>query len=408
MHSRRNFLGQFAGLAGSFAAAPSSVLGANDRIRMGIIGIGSRGSEIARQAIACPGVEFVAFADVYTKRLEEAKRIAPEAATYLDHRRLLDDKSIDAVLIATPQHLHCEHFTNALAAGKHVYQEKTMAFTVDHAKRMRTAYKRDGGKHTVQIGHQSCSSGQMTDALEFLRGAKGAEGGELLGTITAIHSHMYRNTPHGKPQWSRPVYPDMNPENILWNSFLGDAPRHEFDANRYINWRFFWDYSGGNVYENMCHQLSFWYKALDLQIPSKVTMTGGLYLWKDGREVPDTMNVSMEHPEEILFSWDSGFGNSALGVSEDVLGTDGTISKAAQIRYAPQKINRPQGTEIQGRTSASPLAHMQNFVDSIRGGKPTNCPFEIGFRVSIACRMAVDSYRQGRTLRWDPIKEEIV
>ena len=408
MHSRRNFLGQFAGLAGSFAAAPSSVLGANDRIRMGIIGIGSRGSEIARQAIACPGVEFVAFADVYTKRLEEAKRIAPEAATYLDHRRLLDDKSIDAVLIATPQHLHCEHFTNALAAGKHVYQEKTMAFTVDHAKRMRTAYKRDGGKHTVQIGHQSCSSGQMTDALEFLRGAKGAEGGELLGTITAIHSHMYRNTPHGKPQWSRPVYPDMNPENILWNSFLGDAPRHEFDANRYINWRFFWDYSGGNVYENMCHQLSFWYKALDLQIPSKVTMTGGLYLWKDGREVPDTMNVSMEHPEEILFSWDSGFGNSALGVSEDVLGTDGTISKAAQIRYAPQKINRPQGTEIQGRTSASPLAHMQNFVDSIRGGKPTNCPFEIGFRVSIACRMAVDSYRQGRMLRWDPVKEEIV
>src|ERR1035441_1885379 len=128
MHSRRNFLGQVAGLAGSFAAAPPSVLGANDRIRIGIIGIGARGTEIARQAIACPGVEFVAFADVYTKRLEEAKRLAPDAATYLDHRRLLDDKSIDAVLIATPQHLHCEHFTNALAAGKHVYQEKTMAF----------------------------------------------------------------------------------------------------------------------------------------------------------------------------------------------------------------------------------------------------------------------------------------
>jgi predicted dehydrogenase len=408
MHSRRNFLGQVAGLAGSFAAAPSSVLGANDRVRMGIIGIGSRGTEITRQAMACPGVEFVAFADIYTKRLEQAKSLAPEAATYLDHRRLLDDKSIDAVLIATPQHLHCEHFTNAMAAGKHVYQEKTMAFGVDHARRMRAAYKRDGGKHTVQIGHQSCSSGQMADALEFLRGGKGAEGGEMLGRITAIHAHMYRNTPHGKPQWARPLYPEMNPENILWNSFLGEAPRHEFDANRYINWRFFWDYSGGNVYENMCHQLSFWYKALDLQIPSKVTMTGGLYLWKDGREVPDTMNVSMEHPEEILFSWDSGFGNSALGVSEDVLGTDGTILKAAQIRYAPQKINRPQGTEIQGRTTASPLAHMQNFVDSIRTGKPTNCPFDIGFRVSIACRMAVDSYRQGRTLHWDPVKEEIV
>jgi hypothetical protein len=136
-------------------------------------------------------------------------------------------------------------------------------------------------------------------------------------------------------------------------------------------------------------------------------MNGGLYLWKDGREVPDTMNVSLEHPEELLFSWDSGFGNSALGSTEDVLGTDGTISKGAQIGYAPQKINRPQGTEIRGRTTASPLAHMQNFFDCVRSAKQPNCPFDVGFRVAIACRMAVDSYRQGRTLRWDPAKEEI-
>jgi predicted dehydrogenase len=407
MDSRRKFLGKVAGFAGTLAV-PSAVLGANDRVRMGIIGAGARGTELVRQAIACPGVEFVAFADVYTRRLEEARQIVPEAATYMDHRRLLDDKSIDAVIVATPQHLHCEHFVNALSAGKHVYQEKTMAFTVDHAKKMRAAYQRDGGKHAVQIGHQSCSSGQMIDALAFLKGGRGNDGGELLGRITAIHAHMYRNTPHGKPQWSRPVFPDMNPENILWKSFLGEAPDHEFDANRYINWRFFWDYSGGNVYENMCHQLSFWYKALDLKIPSKVTMTGGLYLWKDGREVPDTMNVALEHPEEILFSWDSGFGNSALGSTEDVLGTDGTIFKGAQIRYAPQKINRPQGTEIAGKTTASPLAHMQNFLDAVREGKPTNCPFEIGFNVSIACRMAVESYRQGRTMKWDADKEEIV
>ncbi len=406
MDSRRRFLGKVTGLAGTLAV-PSAILGANDRIRAGIIGIGARGSEIARQAIACPGVEFVAFADVYTRRLEEAKQLAPGAATYLDHRRLLDDKSIDAVLIATPQHLHCEHFTNALAAGKHIYQEKTMAFTIDHAKRMRAAHRRDGGKHTVQIGHQSCSSGQMTDALEFLKGGKGSDGGELLGKITAVHAHMYRNTPHGKPQWSRPVYPDMNPENILWRSFLGEAPKRDFDANRYINWRFFWDYSGGNVYENMCHQVAFWYKALDLQIPSKVTMNGGLYLWKDGREVPDTMNVALEHPEELLFSWDSGFGNSALGATEDVLGTDGTISKGAQIRYAPQKVNRPQGVELQGHSKESPLAHMQNFFDCIRSGKQTNCPAEVGYRVSVACRMAVDSYRQGHSLRWDAAKEEV-
>lgn len=400
MDTRRNFLGKVTGIAGAVSAANPAV-GANDKIRLGIIGIGDRGTELVHQAMSIPGVEMAAFADVYTRRLEAAKRIAPNAQTYMDHRRLLDDKSIDAVMIATPQHLHCEHFVNTLGAGKHVYQEKTMAFTVDHAKRMRKAFQADGGKHVVQVGHQSCSSGQVADAVEFLKDGK-------VGKITAIAANMFRNTPHGKPQWSRPVYPDMNPENVLWQSFQGEAPKHEFDANRFINWRFFFDYSGGNVYENMCHQLSFWYKVLDLKVPTAVTMTGGVYLWKDGREVPDTMNVAMQHSEEMLFSWVSGFGNNQLGITEHVLGTDGTIAKGPQIRYQPQKVNRPDGVEFTGKNTAPAIAHMQNFIDAMRSSsvKP-NCPFDVGYRVSIACRMAVDSYRQGRTLRWDPEKEEV-
>jgi predicted dehydrogenase len=402
MDSRRNFLGHMASGLATTIAAPGSVLGANDRVRMGIIGPGDRGMQLVREAIALPGVEFAAFSDIYTKRLDAGKQLVPAAKTYLDHRYLLDDKSIDAVIIATPQHLHAEHFVAALEAGKHVYQEKTMAFTVEHAKRMRTAFNKS--KRVVQIGHQSTSSGLMADAVNFLQP-------ELMGRITAVHAHMYRNTPKGKPQWSRPVQPEMNPENIIWKSFLGEAPKRDFDANRYINWRFFWDYSGGNVYENMCHQVSFWYKALNLQIPRAVTMTGGVYLWKDGREVPDTMNVSMEQPEEMLFTWDSGFGNNHLGVSEEVLGTDGTVSKGQQIRYSPQKVNRPQGTEIVGQTRLArneTAAHIQNFLDSIRTGETPNCPFELGYRVSIACRMAVDSYRHGRTIRWDSRTETIV
>jgi predicted dehydrogenase len=399
MHSRRNFIGKVAtGLAGTLAT--NNVLGANDRIRLGIIGPGARGTEILRDALDCANTECVGVADIYTRRLEDSKKLAPVAKTYLDYRYLLEDKSIDAVLIATPQHLHAEHFTAALDAGKHVYQEKTMAFTVEHAKKMRAAYQR-AGKRIVQIGHQSCSSGQVTDATSFLNTGN-------VGKITAIHAHMYRNTPHGKPQWSRPVFPDMTPENIIWKSFLGGAPPHDFDANRYANWRFYWDYSGGNVYENLCHQLSFWYKVMSLKVPKAVTMTGGIYLWKDGREVPDTMNVSMEHPEEILFSWDSGFGNNQLGSSEDVLGTDGTISKSQQIRYLPQKVNRRDGTEMIGKTTTPPRAHMQNFLDCVRSGKEPNCPFDVGFRVSVACRMAVDSYRLQKTMRWDPVKEEIV
>jgi len=372
---------------------------------MGIVGVGQRGTELIHQALACPNVEIAALADVYNKRLDDARNLAPGAAAYDDHRRLLDDRSIDAVVIATPQHLHAGHFVHALEAGKHVYQENTLAFTLEHAKLMRAAYRR-APKAVVQIGHQACSSGQIRDAAAFL--ATGH-----VGKITAIRMHWYRNTPHGKAQWARPVYPDMTPENILWKSFLGDAPPRDFDPHRFINWRFFEDYSGGNVYENLSHQLAFWYRALNLQIPQAATMTGGLYLWKDGRDVPDTMNVTFQQPEQMLVSWDSGLGNSQLGITEDVLGSDGTISRSPSgIRYLPQKVNRPAGMEMAGKVASFPTAHMQNFVDCIRSGpgsgREPHCPFELGYRVSIACRMALDSFHQGRTVRWDARTETIV
>lgn len=399
MQSRRNFIGKVAGgLAGSLAAG--TVLGANERVRIGIIGAGDRGMQILREAAGCPGAQITALCDVYSKRLESAGKEFPTAAKYYDHRRMLEDKSIDAVLIATPQHLHAEHFIASIEAGKHVYQEKTMAFTVEHAKRMRAAYA-GAPKQTVQIGHQACSSGHVTDATQFLASGK-------VGKVTAIHAHMFRNTPHGKPQWARPTTSDMTPESIIWPAFLGPAPQRGFDANRYVNWRFFWDYSGGNVYENMCHQVAFWYKTMNLQIPRSVNMVGGLYLWKDGREVPDTMSVALEQPEEILFTWDSSFGNNELGVTEDVLGTDGTIARSQQIRYSPQKVNLKDVPESVGMTPTEPRAHMQNFLDSVRSGRQTNCPFELGFKVSIACRMAVESYLQGRTVRWDSAREDII
>src|ERR1041384_7064163 len=168
MQSRRNFIGKVAtGLAGTLAA--SNAIGQNERVRLGIIGPGARGSEILREAVGCANVECVGAADIYTRRLDEVKQIAPNAKTYLDYRHLLEDKDVDAVLIATPQHLHCEHFVAALDAGKHVYQEKTMAFTVEHAKRMRAAFRRDNAKHVVQIGHQWTSYGQMQDAVSYLK-----------------------------------------------------------------------------------------------------------------------------------------------------------------------------------------------------------------------------------------------
>lgn len=401
MQSRRNFIGNMAtGLAGTLAAP--NVLGAHNRVRFGIIGAGARGAELLRDALACANTECTGVADIYSRRLEEARLIAPAARQHADYRSLLEDPAVDAVLIATPQHLHAAHFIAALDAGKHVYLEKTMAFTVEHAKAMRAAVERAGANRAIQIGHQFNSSGHAADAARFLQP-------DLMGKITFIQARMYRNTPHGKPQWARPVYPDMTPENIAWQSFLGDAPESPFDAHRFVNWRYYWDYSGGSVFENMSHQLAFWYQAIGLKIPRAVTMTGGIYLWKDGREVPDTMSVAMEHEEELLYTWDCGFGNERLSVTEDVMGTSGTISRTPQtIRYTPEKKNRPGANEMAGVTRSDPKAHMQNFLDAIRSNHETNCPFELGYRVAVACRMAVESYRRQRTVRWDPIREEIV
>lgn len=405
MDSRRNFIGKVAsGLAGTLAAGPAHLLGANDRIRLGVIGAGDRGMELVNHARACSNVEIAAFADVYRKNLERAQGAVPGATAYVDYRSLLDDSSLDAVLIATPQHLHSTQFLAALDAGKHIYLEKTAALHLSEAKKMRAAVKKDGGRRTVAIGHQSCSAGHMADVQQFLSDPN------RMGKITAISMQLHRSTPLSKAQWARPALftPSLTKDNVAWAEFLGDTPEREFDPNRFVHWRYFWEYSGGGVFENMSQQLSFWYKALNLEIPATASMAGGVYVWKDSREVPDTMSVTLEQPEEVLINWVCGFSNNQLGVSEDVLGTHGSISRTSQVRYTPQKLNRPAGTEMTGKAARPPQAHIENFFESIRTRREPNCPFELGYKVSIACRMAVESYHQARTVRWDPVQEEIV
>jgi len=413
MSTRREFVGKLlagaAALAVSETVAPSHVLGANDRVRIGLIGAGGRGKEILKAALSCPNTEAVAVADVYSRRLEEVKKLAPQAKTYQDFRRLLEDKSIDAVLIATPQHQHALNFVPAIQAGKDIYQEKTMAFNPDHAKRMRRALQ--GSGRVVQIGIQSTSSPAVQRAREYLRP-------ERMGVITAIHTHHYRNAPYGG--WKRALPPDCDPQHVDWSGFQGEAKPYPFNANRVINWRFYWDYSGGNVFENMVHQVGFWYKLLNLKIPSSVTMTGANYLSPE-MEVPDTMDVSMNQAEKLLFTWNSMFGNSYFGEGDDlVLGNKGTILRndRDQVRYQPQGRAASAGQsldservsgqvpDIVGGSDTTNL-HMQDFLDCVRSRKEPNCPFEIGFRSALACQMAIASYRQGRTVHWDEKREEI-
>jgi len=412
MLTRRTFVRQAAAGAAAYAAyslAPASrVLGANDRVRFALIGAGSRGKQIFKAALGCPNVEAVAFADVYTCRLDEAKQIAPNAATYQDFRKILDDKTIDAVLIATPQHQHVLNFVPALQAGKDVYQEKTMAFNPDHARRMRKAF--EGSGRVVQIGIQSTSGPAEPKARELATP-------ERMGVITALHTHHYRNAPYGG--WLRKIPPDCDLQHVDWKAFEGEADHYSFDPERYINWRFYWDYSGGNVFENMVHQVGFWYKALGLKIPDRVTMIGDNYL-SPKMQVPDTMNATMHQPEKLLFTWSSMFGNNFYHEGEDLLlGNKGTLvcKELDELRYMPQVRHGAEGAGEAANTppdasgigdSGMTKVHMQNFFDCVRSRQEPNCPFELGFRSAITCQMANASYRLRRTVQWDESRQDIV
>jgi len=413
MLSRRVFLQQVVGGATWMAAAglisARRVLGANDRIRIALIGAGSRGKEIFRAALRCPNVEAVAAADVYARRLDEAKAIAPAIQTYKDFRRVLDDKSIDAVLIATPQHQHALNFVPAIQAGKDVYQEKTMAFTPEHARRMRKALQ--GAGRVVQIGMQM-NSGPGIGKVQALATP------ERVGAITAIQAHHYRNAPYGG--WLREIPADCDGQHVDWAAFEGEAKHYPFDPQRYMNWRFYWDYSGGNVFENMVHQVGFWYAVLGLSIPETVTMAGANY-HSPKMEVPDTMTVSMNQREKVLFTWISMFSNAYFGETHDYLfGTKGTVmhDESDQVLFLPQgkrlapgpenADGAPEKTSEQAGYLDSTPQHMQNFFDCVRSRKEPICPFEMGFRAAIACQMAITSYRQQRTVRWDPQAEDIV
>src|SRR6266571_3051657 len=232
MLNRRRFIHQVSGgaaaLAGSSVFPPASILGANDRVRFGLIGAGGRGLDIFKHALRAPNSQAIAVADVYTRRLEEAKQLAPTVQTFSDFRPLLDDKSIDAVLIATPQHQHALNFVPALQAGKDVYQEKTMAFNPDHGRRMKRAF--EGSGRVVQVGIQS------TSGLEFQRVRELATA-EAMGHLTAIHTHHYRNSPYGG--WMRAIPADCDPAHVDWAAFQGEASPHDFSGDRVVNWRFY-------------------------------------------------------------------------------------------------------------------------------------------------------------------------
>ena len=394
--TRRDFLQKAAlGTAALLAYPPARVLGANDRLRVGMIGVGNRGQDLLKEIMAVPNTQLVAIADVYSRRHDEAKKMAPGIATFNDHRRLLDVKDLDAVIVASPLHTHARHFIDTLAAGKDLYSEKTMTWSIPEADQCMAAAKESG--RVIQIGLQWESSGTLADARKWIKDG-------IVGKVTQVNSWMSRNTPHGKGQWVRAVPSDCTAQNVNWSAFLNGRPDRPFDPFRLINWRLFWEFSGGNVTENAVHQFAWIMSALDLPLPSAAYMSGGVFSEKDGREVPDTIAITLDFPHDVVVAWQSTVSNSHYGLGEHILGSDGTIDHTwgesdmvtgetgEIIRYFPEKVNRPHGAALTGKTPGQD--HMTNWVDCIRSRKTPNASVEIGYRSAIAVHMANLAYRQ--------------
>jgi predicted dehydrogenase len=395
-NTRRNFVKQAAlGAAAFLVYPPSRVLGANDRVRVGMIGVGGRGQDLLKQVLKVPQAELVAIADVYTRRRDEAKQLAPGIQTLDDHRRLLERKDIDAVIVASPLHIHARHFVDTLAAGKDLYSEKTMTWSIPEAEQCLAAAKKSD--RVVQIGLQHESSGALADARKWIKDG-------IAGKISQVESWMSRNSRHGNGQWVRPIPPDCTAENVNWKAFLNGRPDRPFDPHKFMNWRLFWEFSGGNVTENMVHQIAWIMTALDLPLPNAAYMSGGVFSEKDGRQAPDTIVVTLDFPNDTVVGWQSTFSNSQYGLGERLLGSDGTIEhvsgandmvtgrSAESTRYYPEKVNRPDGAALKGETPNQ--NHMANWIDCVRTRKTPNAPVDIGYRSAIAAHMANMSYRQ--------------
>jgi predicted dehydrogenase len=390
----------------AFLTSPTArVLGANDRLRVGIIGPGDRGQQLVKQALKLPSLQLVAAADIYARRLDQAKQLVPGIQMFGDYRRLLDLKEVDAVIVASPLHMHSLHFQDTLAAGKDLYSEKTMTWSIPEAEQCLAAAKKSD--RVVQIGLQNQSGGPFMDAKKWI-------GDGLAGKVTHVEAWMSRNSPHGQGQWVRPVPPDCTAQNVDWKAFLNGRPEIAFDPFKFINWRLFWEFSGGNITENMIHQIAWIMSVLDLPLPSAAHMSGGVFSEKDGRQVPDTIAVTLDFPNDVVVTWQSTFSNSLYGLGQRILGSDGTVEYVAgandmvtgrsqeKIHYYPEATNRPQGTAL---TGARPTQdHIANWIECIRSRKTPNAPTELGYRSAVAAHMSNLSYRQKQRITLEEAK----
>jgi len=392
---RRFFLkGGILGLAGvTLGSAPLKRVFSHERppLNIGVIGFGSRGGGVANVVKSIPGVKVGAYSDVLEQQLELARKRFPQASAYKDYRKLLDDKSIEAVVIAVPEYLHFPVAVDALQAGKHVYLEKTMTHTIDEADRLVAA----AGRHptqVLQIGHQYRYYQLYHKVLEVIN--KG-----YIGEVKQYECQYHRNS-----DWRRPV--------------------SDPSTERQVNWRMYKEYSGGLMTELCAHQVDIlnWFAGSH---PLSVVAMGGIDYWKDGRETYDNIRALYAYPNGVKAHVSSILSNAYRGYSIRVLGTRGTIEiqRTKALAY-PERLKTELATVdgVTGATAESwgqgkpmelvfknqddkdrdPTAYaLMDFAACVHEGKKPFSNVETGRNTAKAVMLANQAAESGRIQHWN-------
>jgi predicted dehydrogenase len=402
--SRRHFVIGAGTAAVVTARSYSQTAGANDRLRVGVIGCGGMATGHMRTLLKMKetdNVEIVAVCDIYKKALDDAVKLTG-GKPYQDYRELLASKDIDYVLIGTPEHWHYQITMDAADAGKHIYCEKPMTQYAEQAKKVVAKIKQRGVK--MQVGVQGTSDDSYINAYKYVKDG-------VLGNILIAQIDYSRNYTD-KFFWMRDADPDVRPgENLDWKTWLGTAPKRPYDPERFFNWRRFWDYSSGIASDLFVHRVTRLIKALNLTFPERGVGTGGKYEFKnDIAEIPDTFNIMLDYPGGPNVILISSMANDTP-VDHVIRGHKATLhftSTGFVIR--PQRAFAKEMKEIvfQKTGAESTELHHRNLQNAIRKNEPLNCDCNLGYYGVVACEMGTMSYRKRQYMAWDKTKERIV
>jgi predicted dehydrogenase len=396
--TRRTFLVAAPGLVIGVRLAASSALGANERIRIGVIGTGGRARGLMTLLKRLPGNDIVAVCDVYEPRLLQAAEIAGTTVRKVaDYRRILDDREIDAVVIGTPDHWHKTIALDAVAAGKDVYVEKPVSHSIAEGAEMVRAI--EASKQIVQTGTQQRSWDHWVLGKQIVDSGR-------LGQITFVHTYWYQHATAGN-------YAPVSLEKLDWKRWLGPAPDQPFRPERFYQWRHFWDFGGGGITDLMTHWIDVVHWYMDVDAPLSAVTTGRNYnirLW----ETPDTVNTTLEFPKNFLAAYLGTYVSRVDDGGLEFRGDRGTLKiDRARLAFYRDDTAWAPGThapepEIFVRSSGDgTLTHLENWLDCVRSRKAPNAHIRVAHQAARTAHIANAALRAGHLVRWNPTAERV-